>query len=590
MNLTNFLKQTDAITAQYSTEQLIAFIHDVGRVLPEYCREDFLKRLKAIGGITESTPTIGAVDELGFDETYKLIRNNLKTIDSQEVTINGILNEEYDDWYGDSNEEFYYEDESGVSDMLAQACDFVHTCMDMEKYKEGFEIGNQMFAMEIFCDNEYGDEEFSLKDLVYHELLHCDLKQVFLDTAYCAYHAVPLKERSEVLYGIIVNAGIDEITLEAIMQHGDEELPDFWNFLTLWIIYLGDKTGREADRFILEAVGLLNDVSMAVKYAEKYAAVHPGLYLNILEKRGYSNVNDMVSIGMEAMKIIPKKYIMRSRVALKTAEYIIEANKNPALLEKCYFAAYESDTSALNYIRALLNGYETEKKKEELHGVFTMVSVCKCDNSYGMFVRDSAYSERKENKPDRNMILILRFLDGQFADVLAEGLNKSEALGWSGTFMKQGIALYLLYLYEGLWSGKGIIAMADVVKAAMCFSADEYRKGTYALNGINENDLFCELFLKWKSMVQMDSAVRTSAIKRIAHLLEKRTEGIMGANRRNYYGECAAYIAALGEVQESLGERGAKQRLMTSYKDKYSRRSAFREEMRKYGWIDIKRR
>ena len=31
MNLTNFLKQTDALTAQYSTEQLIAFIHDIGR-------------------------------------------------------------------------------------------------------------------------------------------------------------------------------------------------------------------------------------------------------------------------------------------------------------------------------------------------------------------------------------------------------------------------------------------------------------------------------------------------------------------------------------------------------------------------------
>lgn len=63
----------------------------------------------------------------------------------------------------------------------------------------------------------------------------------------------------------------------------------------------------------------------------------------------------------------------------------------------------------------------------------------------------------------------------------------------------------------------------------------------------------------------------------------------MDANRRKYYGECAAYIAALGEVQESMGNAGAKQRLMTSYKDKYSRRSAFREEMRHYGWTDMKR-
>ena len=35
-----------------------------------------------------------------------------------------------------------YEDDNGVSDMLAEACDLVHSCMEMERDKEGFEIGN----------------------------------------------------------------------------------------------------------------------------------------------------------------------------------------------------------------------------------------------------------------------------------------------------------------------------------------------------------------------------------------------------------------------------------------------------------------
>ena len=97
------------------------------------------------------------------------------------------------------------------------------------------------------------------------------------------------------------------------------------------------------------------------------------------------------------------------------------------------------------------------------------------------------------------MTLFLRFLDGQFADVLEKGLNKSEALGWSGTFMKQGIALYLLCLHEGRWSGRGINAMAEIARNAMGFSAEEYRRGTYGLNADNETDLFQEIFFKWKS-------------------------------------------------------------------------------------------
>ena len=590
MNLTNFLKQTDVLTAQYSTEQLIAFIHDIGRVFPEHRREDFLEMLKSVGNKEGKASNEIEAKDIDFDEMYNCIRENLKSIDSQEIAITGILNEEYDDWYDDSSEEFYYEDNSGISDMLKEACDFVHICMDMGRYKEGFKVGNQMFAMEILCDNEYGDEEFSLGDLVYHELLNCDLSQVILDTVYCAYHAVPPAKRPETLYGIIVNARKDEITLEAIMQHGDEELPDLEDFLPLWITYLGNKKGRDADRLILEAVGLLNDVSLEVRYAEEYAAVHPGLYLNILDNGKCAMADDMVSMGIKAMKTIPKKYIMRSRVALKTAEYVIAADGKLSLLDQCYFAAFESDTSALNYLRVLLNSCENEKKREELQKIFMKSSVHKSGDSFGMYERSYSCSEREENRPDSNTVILLRFLDGQFEDVLNNGLNKSEALGWTGSFMKQGIALYLLYLHEGQWSGRGIAAMAEIAKSAMRFSAEEYKKGTCGFEGVGGNELFCQIFLKWKSIVQMDSDIRNCAIKRITALLEKRTEGIMGANRRNYYGECAAYIAALGEVRESMGEIGAKQRLMTSYKDKYSRRSAFREEMRNYGWRDTQRK
>lgn len=589
MNLTNFLKQIDALTEQYAAEQLIAFIHDIGRVFPEHCREDFLEMLKSAGSRTEKASNRNEVKDTDFDEMYTHIRDNLKRIDSQEVTITGILNEEYDDWYDDSGGEFYYEDNSGISQMLDEACDFVHTCMDMERYKEGFSVGSQILSMEILCDNEYGDEEFSLGDMVYHELLDCDLKRVILDTAYCAYHAVQPAKRPEALYGVIANGKKDEITLEAIMQHGDEELPDLEDFLPLWLTYLGNRTGHDADRLILEAASLLNDVSLEVRYAEEYAAIHPGLYLNILENGKYA-AKDMVSIGVKAMKTIPKKYMIRSRAALKTAEYVIAADGEVALLEKCYFAAYESDTSALNYLRVLLNGGGDARKKEELQKVFMKLSIRKSDGFFDMYERTYSYSEREENRPDSNMVLLLKFLGGQFEDVLDNGLNKSEALGWTGTFMKQGIAMYLLYMYEGQWNGKGMAVMAEIAKSAMRFSVEEYRKGTCGLEGISENDLFCQLYLKWKSMMPMGADIRNRAVKKITVLLEKRTEGIMGANRRNYYGECAAYIAALGEVRESMGETDAKQRLMTLYKDKYLRRRAFREEMRNYGWIDTKRK
>lgn len=66
-------------------------------------------------------------------------------------------------------------------------------------------------------------------------------------------------------------------------------------------------------------------------------------------------------------------------------------------------------------------------------------------------------------------------------------------------------------------------------------------------------------------------------------MITMRVKGIMESNRRNYYGECAAFIAALGEVKESRGEWNVKANLMEYYKTMYSRRRAFHEELRKFG-------
>ena len=46
---------------------------------------------------------------------------------------------------------------------------------------------------------------------------------------------------------------------------------------------------------------------------------------------------------------------------------------------------------------------------------------------------------------------------------------------------------------------------------------------------------------------------------------------------------CAAFIAAFGEVQESLGNPNAKAQIMNQYQSEYSRRTAFHRELKAYG-------
>ena len=588
MNFTNFLKQTDSLTEKYTVEQLRTFIHDVARVLPEGRREDFLKQLKGLDAAKKGEKKQREEKEQSFIEAckadYDAVMKDFDMIEAGEVSISSELNEEYDDWYG--GEEFFYEDPEDIGGMMQRACKFIHTCMDTEEYKKGLEVGERFFSLQISCYSEYGDEDFFVRDMVMHDFLHCDLKNVALDTLYCGYHAVSLKKRPEKLYKIMTLAKERELSLEALLQHGEEELPEFSEFLKGWIDYLGKQTGGVSDSLFLEAVGLCNDTQVADKYAKKFAIVHPALYLELLEHPKGSDPRELAELGEEALKQIPKKYILRGRIALKTAEYRLAVEENRESVKKYYLAAFESDTNAVNYLRGILNGFDKEENRKELSHVLGAFDLGK-SSSWGYGERGGS-SERAENVPDRNTLLSLKFLDGQFEEVLEKGLNQSKALGWSGTFMKQGIAMFLLALHEGKWDGKGIRAMADLVKKSFGFSIEEYQYGLDegAVSVIDSvgKEPFYDVIAHWRQLTPMGQDMREKVIKKIEKLLEKRTAGIMEANRRNYYGECAAYIAALGEVKESLGEVGAKQRLMTSYKEKYPRRNAFRAEMKNFGW------
>ena len=78
----------------------------------------------------------------------------------------------------------------------------------------------------------------------------------------------------------------------------------------------------------------------------------------------------------------------------------------------------------------------------------------------------------------------------------------------------------------------------------------------------------------------MSDSDKKKIINHIDKLVQKRVAGIMDANKRNYYGECAMYIAALGEVMN------AKQDYMSKFAAQYPRRRAFKDELKSFGWVN----
>ena len=584
MNLRVFLKEVDEISTNLSHEKLEGFVHEIARTLPEEKRDNFIKILRLFGGSSDKA----AAGKLSNDGGCSELLTNIARIKDKLIEINQSIrmldstyNEEWDDWYNSDVDEILFMDPQGIIGNIETAMELIHTCIDMEVYKEGSQLAELLSVLEVSAKGDYNDCDGSplyLYDLSVRNLLSSDFKKCVKECLYLTYMANSLEDRADELFCMIGNFQCYDIKLEEILQSGNMELPDIHEFLLQWIDYLGNQKGRYVEKLLKEAQHMIQDDDILVENARRYVKDHPFLYEELLcMKHDSGKDEEMFHLGIEALDKIPVTYLVRSDIALLTAEYACKL-KNYAAVENCWMEAFRSNTTVVNYLRIRFQSGKWNCYESEVKSIYEQTYKTKHDQHY-------VYSENiyEKNALHTNEYFMMLFFDEQFDKILNTGMSEKNALGWSSTFMKQGLALFLLLLFKGKELPVGLLSMLNRVVSACAFEVEEYGKGTEERYSETKQELFWKLFCQWKDNVQLPESKRIKWLNKIEQWIQFRVQGIMENNRRNYYGECASFIAAYGEVQESLGCVAAKSRIMGKYKSEYSRRRAFHQELRTYG-------
>ena len=581
MNLVTFLNKTDAIVRDLSREQLTSLVHENARVLPPAKREDFLQKLERIATSTSVSSLANPLEKEDADLDSKItsIIQKLDAIDKGKRSLSSEYNEMWDDWYGNEEDEFVFLDPEGLLQDIKQAIDLVHECVDTENYSKGYDLANKLSQLCINITGDYDDcvgDPFDVNNLFEYDLLPGKLNDVVLESLFLAYMGNNPEDQAKEISAMIGNYRFYDVSLEELMQSGFGDLPDFDIFLPSWIDCLGAQKGLWINKLLAEAISLLSDQKQQIEFAERFVADHPELYKQILQNNEFgADDYRMIEIGKAAMEKIPDSFTIRSEIALYTAKYACKVNDLP-LAESCWLEAFHSDSTATNFLRFRMLAKNWESKSEELKSIYE--KAYKAAN----IPKESPCSSRFNSLEDTSYYRLL-FFDGRLDAAFRFGMNKSEALGWSYSFMKEGMALFLAALYQGEHLPSGISAMFHRIIQSCGFSIAQYTSGTTISAEGDNTEFFIHLFEQWKSHLIISDADYENYIRQIEEKMEMRTEGIMQANRRNYYGECASYIAAIGEVRESRGEVAAKAKIMEYYKTKYSRRSAFHRELRSFG-------
>lgn len=501
-------------------------------------------------------------------------------IEEGELCLVGELNERYDDWYDNDEEMFLFEDPQNVLGIIKKTCHLIHHCVDTELYGECYELVDVSMGISVWVGGDYSEYEgdpLSLKEIHDSELGPFDYHQLVMDVLCIAYWANSIEERPDALYWIINQSQLQDIKLEAFIQSSSRELENLSDFLERWINYLGRcQPDQITVPLLLEAVDLQNDNERTLEQARKFSAKHPELYEHLLKQTDGED-QKLFSIGQEALQKIQPQFKIRGRIALLTAEYALRLNKQKEA-ERCWLEAFRSNTTPVNYLHLLVEKTNASDCQEEAKRIYHSV-----DQIVQIMPYYSQSAVLMENKISKPTYYALAFLGGEFAHVFDKGMNRKAPLGWSTTFMKEGIAWFLLALYEGEELAEGCYAMYERICDSISFSADNFSKGLLKPISGEDTSLYQELFLKWKSLTPIDPSEQQLFIKRLEKLVNIRTVGILNEQRRNYYGECAAFIAALGEVKESRGEVNGKENLLLSYQKMYPHHSAFRRELKAFG-------
>ena len=585
MKLPKFLKEVDSLSKNLSHENMEMLIHEIARTWSENRRSNFLQLMRSYENISERESCRKCIDD-GISQIVtdiESIKERLIQINSASRLLESEYNEEWDDWYNSDVDEVLFFDPKGILKDINEAMELIHTCVDMELYKEGYELSEILSVLEVSSEGDYCDYDGSplyMYELDQYNLLDHSYNLFVKECIYLTYMGNQLEDRADKIYCMMENFRYNEVKLEDIMQSGNDELPQLDVFLPMWIGYLGTQKSKSADKLLREAQSMTQDESSLLENARKYVTDHPSLYQQFLEIKLNSDESDsMFQIGVEAMEKIPSSYLIRSEIALLTAEYAVKLNDHEKM-EKCWIEAFRSETTVVNYMRIRICSNNCKQWEQELKFIIEE-TYQKTKNREKNFSCDM--NTERENYLYQESYCTILFFEEQFDRMYSVGMHEKNALGWSSTFMKQGLAFIFLLLFQGKEFPEGMKSMQSMAKSVCQISADKFYQGTEINSKLSDNELFSQLFNSWKKEVKLTTEESKKWLGEIEKLITGRVTGIMEGNHRNYYGECASFIAALGEVQESLGMPDAKKHIMEKYRNEYSRRSAFRKELVTYG-------
>ncbi|MFI3177162.1 MAG: hypothetical protein R3Y67_06705 [Eubacteriales bacterium] len=193
--------------------------------------------------------------------------------------------------------------------------------------------------------------------------------------------------------------------------------------------------------------------------------------------------------------------------------------------------------------------------------------------------------EMRQNTIDRMQYNTLCFYMGDFKTPYHATKNPTGSLGWTGKYVREGVHLFLLYLYDQPLPSKAAKAVANQIgfsESSINIHTLSFEKVIMDESEKYQVNIFWNYFQRWKQYFPMEREEKMRYLKWLEKIIYSRADAIVSGQFRRHYGSVAVLLAMLSQIKLQMGEVNADKSIFAIYKKKFPRHSSFQADMKEY--------
>jgi len=376
-------------------------------------------------------------------------------------------------------------------------------------------------------------------------------------------------------FGDLLGGGT--VMLEDLIRVSERPLPDREPFLRGWIAFLRKQEGTSTDRWLREAIRLLEGTKGLAAFARKEGKAHPRAYLDWLTAlQSEGETAQVVAAAREALRTLPADRPIRAAIA----DHLCEAARtlgDPETLQEGRWEAFTAKPS-LDRLLDLWEATPESKRRTRMRQAQRHL-----DQSLQRQTRrsdvefDTAGDDDLEDPAwvDRTLLAHARMLCGDWEAARAMAAD-ADVLGWSSSDNPQSVVVPACLV---LLSGQATALPANLARLW-----DWALEGSTFLSAYEERPedqkRLKSVYQEVMSRVRLKEAQAESLLSWCVEVGERRACAIVEKLRRKSYDKAAVITAACAEVLRLRSQPEPAAGLLERMRTRFPRHRAFQDELK----------